>query len=218
MTSICLWSFKWSHLIINTEKYHYLLDKYPSTDDGFIHVVWWIVKNSEWEIYLHHSTRLNEFRIPWGKVDIWETYEVAMMRELKEELDIVVLDQEYISSYKYIIWWIKRCFHLFLIHSYTWIPQNNDSHKYDQYRAKIIDSDNEVGFSINIDGTITDDVQDIMQSFNNLYYAYVIAPQLGSEILSLCTYRQYDESVIDLAKHYYLYLDQEKKEYYFEGL
>lgn len=218
MSSLCLWSFKWSHLIINTEKYQYLLDTHPHTDDGFIHVVWWIVKNSEGKIYLHHHTRLNEFMLPWGKVEQGESFDQALCRELKEELDIDIVSHHYLSSIKYIVSWKKRCFLIFIVDEYQWIPINNDSDKLDQYRAEIIDSDNDLGFAVSVDGTITDDREDIMQSFVDIYHVYTIVPQLSGDIWWVSTYRQYDQTKIDVSQHYYLYLDLDKKEYYFQNV
>jgi 8-oxo-dGTP pyrophosphatase MutT (NUDIX family) len=214
MNPICLWSIKWSHLIINTEKYQQRLTDHPATEDWFIHVVWWIVQDSDGKIYLHHNAKLNEFVLPWGKVERWESFEDALTRELREELSIEVKQSHHISSIKYIHWWQKRCFHMFIIDEYTWIPLNNDSHKLDQYRAEIIDSDNDLWYAIKIDGTITDDGQDIMQSFIDIYHWKTIIPQLRDNILVNSTYVDYDQDEIDPSKHYYLYLDQKKKEYY----
>ncbi len=215
MTTVCLWSFKWSHLIINTEKYQECLIQHPATEDGFIHVVWWIVKDSEWKIYLHHNARLNEFYIPGGKLEFWESFEEALHRELQEELWITVVKSHHHYTLKYIVW-IQRCMHIFVVDTYTWIPLNNDSHKYDQYRAEIIDSDNALGFAVKVDGTITDDGQDIMQSYRNLYHMLVIPRLLDWNDISQYPMRSYDVAKINPSHHYYLYLDQEKKEYYFE--
>ena len=218
MTSLCLWSFKWSHLIINTEKYQQRLTEYPSTDDGYIHVVWWIVKNNDGQIYLHHHAKLNEFRLPWGKVEFWETFEQALERELQEELCIEVKKLHHISSIKYILWWVKQCFHLFIVDEYVGTSINNKKGQYDYYRAEIIDSDNSLWYALKIDGTITDDSQDIMQSFVDIYHWYTIVPQIYDDILWVFRYRTYDQTKINLSRHYYLYVDQETKEYYFKGL
>lgn len=218
MSFITLWSFKWSHLIIDIEKYQQRLAEHPATDDRFIHVVWWIVKNAEWKIYLHHHARLNEFMLPWGKVDKWEIFEDAMKRELHEELDIIVHTCHHLSSIKYIVWWLKRCFHMYMIDDYSWIPLNNEYKKYDQYRAEIIQSDNSLGFAVKVDGTITNDVQDIMQSFLDIYHLYTIVPQLHDDGLIRSEYADYDQSMIDPSKHYYLYRDQENKVYYFNDV
>lgn len=214
---ICLWSFKWSHLIINPEKYIRYRDRYPISDDGWIDSVWAIVKNKEWNIYLHHHAKNNEFYIPWWKIESGEIKEQALIRELKEELNIDVKKYTYSDMTKYILRWVKRRFHTFIIEEYTWIPLNNDSDEYDQYRAEIIDSDNELGFAVKVDGTITDDVQDIMQSCIDLYHLKTVVPRLfDPSVLEMATYRPYDESMIDRSKHYYLYVDISQKEYYFE--
>ena len=107
---------------------------------------------------------------------------------------------------------------MFMIDDYSNIPLNNESDKYDQYRAEIIDSDNELGFAVKIDSTITDDVQDIMHSFLDMYHLYTIIPQIHDDILIQSRYAEYDQSLIDLSQHYYLYLDQEKKEYSFDSV
>lgn len=218
MKPICLWSFKWSNLIINNEKYKQRIIEHPSTDDGFIHVVWWIVKNSEWNIYLHHNAKLNEFMLPWGKVELWESFEEAIKRELHEELGIIVHQTHQLSTIKYIVWWLKRCFHMFMIDHYSNIPINNEIDKYDQYRTEIIKSNNNLWYAIKIDGTITDDIQDIMHNFLDIYHLCTILPQIHDDILIQSHYALYDQSKIDVAKHYYLYLDQEKKEYYFDNI
>lgn len=105
-----------------------------------------------------------------------------------------------------------------MIDDYSGIPLNNESDKYDQYRAEIIDSDNELGFAVKVDGTITDDVQDIMQSFLDIYHLTTIVPQIHDDILIQSHYVEYDQSLINPSQHYYLYLDQEKKEYYFDNV
>lgn len=198
---------------MNPEKYQQLLQSHPATEDGFIHVVGWVVKNSEWKIYLHHAARLNEFLLPWGKVDHGESFADAMMRELHEELEITVTTLHQLSSIKYIVGGLKRCLHVFMIDEYTGTPTNTDSHKYDQYRAEILESDNEIGFAVNIDGTITDDVQDIMHSFVDLYHVYTVVPQLVDDLGLHWQYLGYDETLIDLAGHYYLYLDSDQQLY-----
>jgi hypothetical protein len=103
-----------------------------------------------------------------------------------------------------------------MIDDYSGIPLNNDSDKYDQYRAEIIDSDNDLGFAVNVEGTITDDVQDIMQSFLDIYHLYIIVPKIHDGILIESRYIDYDQNKIDQSQHYYLYLDLEKKLYYFD--
>ncbi len=59
--------------------------KYEMSDDGFIEWVVAIIK--EWEKYLmYYDIRAGAWFIPWGKVDAGEIQEVALARELEEEL------------------------------------------------------------------------------------------------------------------------------------
>lgn len=210
---ICLWSFKWSHLILNQEKYEHLLTKYPHTDDGFIHVVAWVVTDEAGRIYLHHNAKLNEFLLPWWKVERWETYEQALIRELKEELNIEILDYTHLSSVKYIAGWARRCFHMFQVKHYTGTPINNESDKFDQYWVEKRDSSNSLWFALNINGTITEDVQDIMHTFLHLYHLFSIVSLLSWDDLLQAPYLVYDESLIDISQHYYLYYNPIWKHY-----
>lgn len=214
--SICLGSFKWSHLISDKDKESYLLDHYEHTDDGFIHVVWWIVTDISWKIYLHHNAKLNEFLLPGGKVDLWESLEDALRRELQEELDINTIRYRYISWVKYMGMWCKWCFHTFIIDEYDGIPLNNESHTLDQYWAKKIDANNTLWFAVSIDGTVTDDVQDIMHSFLDLYHLWYVVPKVQPGELLDWIYQDYDEKLIDRSKSYYLYFNQQKKKYIIE--
>ena len=126
-STISLGSFKWSHLLIDKDKSNKLLDLHPHTDDGFVHVVGGLLYDESGRIYLHHDARKNEFLLPGGKVELEESYEEALTRELKEELDIDILSWKYLSSVKYIWGGVRRCFHMFEIDDYSGIPINNES-------------------------------------------------------------------------------------------
>ena len=210
---ICLGSFKWSHLFLNEEKNTRLLQIHPHTQDGFIHVVGGLVYDDQGRIYLHHNALYNEFLLPWGKVEFWETYEQALTRELKEELDIEVHKMNYLSSVKYIAGGVRRCFHMFEIQDYSGIPINNEHEKLDYYWSKKIESDNGLWFAVSIDGTITDDSQDIMHSFIDLYHIEYVTKHVDPQELLWATYTYYDSSQITVSDHYYLYYDPNKQQY-----
>lgn len=215
---ICLGSFKWSHLLLDTQKQSKLLELHPHTTDGFIHVVGGLVSDEYGRIYLHHNALANEFLLPGGKLEFNETYEEALMRELKEELDIQVERMRHVSSVKYIIGGLRRCFHMFDVEEYTGIPVNNEDKKFDQYWAKKIETDNSLWFAIEINGTITADVQDIMHSFLDLYHMWSVAPQVEKEIFLAASYKEYEPSTIKKSQHYYLSFDLSNQSYEYSWL
>ena len=217
-STLCLWSLKWSHLLPDIEKQHILLTQHPHTDDGFIHIVGGVIYDEQWRIYLHHDAKANEFLLPWGKLEQGETFEQALKRELQEELSIDVQEDDmiFLSSVKYMWWWIRRCFHMYEITKYSWSPVNNEHKKYDQYRAQKRESNNALWFSIAIQGTITDDVEDIMHSFIDFYHLFYIRQHIDTALLQQGIFASYDASTIDSSDHYYLFFNAEEKQYFFE--
>lgn len=212
----CLWSIKWSHLIINPEKYDKLLAIHPATQDGYIHVVGGIIRDSDGCIYLQQNAKLNEFYVPWGKVEQWETLDQALARELKEEVDIDIIQSQYLWCIKLITHWVKRCLHFFGIVEYTGTVKNKENHKCDNYRVEILDSDNELGFAVKVDSTITDDVQDILHSFLEIHVIKNILPIVDMSILQDALFENYNTKALDQAAHYYLYVDLSQKKYFFQ--
>ena len=99
---------------------------------------------------------------------------------------------------------------------YTGIPTNKESHKCDNYRVEIIDSDNTLGFAVKVDGTITDDVQDILHTFLEINIIKNILPIVDHTILQDAIMMSYDENLIHLSQHYYLYFDLSQKQYFLE--
>lgn len=210
---IYLGSIKGSNLILKKEKQEQLMMKHEHSQDGFIHLVGCIVKDSEGRRYVHHEAQSNEFYLPGGKIDKGETILQWAVRELQEELAIEVKEFEEIGSFKRIHNGIKLILHIVEITSYTGTPLNNDSHKYDHYRAKIIDSDNSLGFAVKIDGTITDDEFDIAHSFLDIYNSKANLAFLQSS--NDDPFEEYDDSLINPSWLYHQYYDSDQKKYFF---
>ncbi len=217
---ICLGSFKWSHLILNEEKQRNLLTRHEHTEDGCIHLVGCIVCDETGKRYLHHEAKSNEFYLPGGKVDKGENIIQGAIRELQEELEIEVTDLYEIWCRKHIHNGIKRCFHVIQINTYTGIPTNTDHQKYDQYRAEIIDSNNDIRYAIKINNTITEDKYDIMHTFVDIYNIYNICniknlskDQWSSNLEGI--FLEYDISTINPSWTYYQYYNPRQKNYFF---
>jgi hypothetical protein len=64
-------------------------DKYACSDDGFIDVVAWVIKNENGEYAMVHHAKENLWFFPGGKVNLWESFEDATKRELKEGIIIL---------------------------------------------------------------------------------------------------------------------------------
>ena len=56
------------------------------TDDNFVHCIMWVIKDSEWRYLSLYNNKRDGWQFPWGKADAGEAPEVALQREIKEEL------------------------------------------------------------------------------------------------------------------------------------
>jgi len=66
--------------------------KHMMTEDGFIDVVSAVVKNDQGKHCMVHHQVSNRWEFPGGKVDLGESLEDALGREMYEELGINVTD------------------------------------------------------------------------------------------------------------------------------
>ena len=88
-----------------------------------------IVKNEKWEYLGMFDTRFDHYQTPWGKIDIWETVESGLIREVKEELWVEVESCTY-------IWQHKLFFQLWLSNPHVyevkikWEPQVMEKEKF----------------------------------------------------------------------------------------
>lgn len=144
-------------------------EKYQMTEDGFIDVVSWVVRDGDKYCLLHHAISGNR-EWPWGKVEDWETFENALEREVKEEFGITMTGSTYLWNVKAIYCEKKYRFHYFDV-EYRGTPELLEEKKHhDLQRVEVIDDDNEIGFVVRIDGTIIDDIDDLRRNFITLYY------------------------------------------------
>ena len=113
--------------------------------------------------------KFDKYVSPGGKVEIGETPEDAIKRELKEELWVEVIEAKKIG-------WYKNIFNNTLWSWYRyetkiqWTPKNLEPDYHPQMVwVEIIDSDNRLWFALKIDETIIDDVHDIIRNFSDIY-------------------------------------------------
>lgn len=144
------------------------IDKYETTDDGFIQVVDCIIKR-DGKIFMNYSVKGQKYVCPGGKVDKGDTLEATVKKEITEELGVEVTKITALGSIKEILRGTLRNLNLFEI-EIQGEPQLMEPEKLPQMvRAEIIDSDNKLWFAVKIENTIVDDDFEIMNQFYDLY-------------------------------------------------
>ena len=102
---------------------------FETTEDGGIKVVKCIIKNSEGKVLTYFSKKHWYYHIPWGKVDTWETAEIALNREIQEEIGVDTVSSIYLWSKKNIILWVLYSVDYYEV-KITWEPQNTEPEKH----------------------------------------------------------------------------------------
>jgi len=150
-----------------TETYH---ENYVHSEDGFATAWFGIIKNDQWWILMMYDIKKGVWTLPWGKIDQWEEIDVGTLREIKEELGVDVIISQSWWSLKicHVNFCGKRVFYDLDLGGQEPTIQEPQTHG-DMRYVTVEDSDNEIGFQINIDGTIMDDVQEIRYKFLPLY-------------------------------------------------
>jgi len=162
--------------LLASEKQNLVLNsKYECDEDWVTEFARAIVRNSEWKFLVLLKKQFGSYIFPGGKVEKWETPEQTIVRELKEEVWIDVEKYNFLwkckSVYSYggnvggSLWNLN----LFEV-EYSGDPVNMelDIH-WQMVWVDVVESNNEAGFAINIDWTLIDDLDDIIQNFNWLY-------------------------------------------------
>lgn len=107
----------------------------------FYSAVFGIIENEKWEILFQkrQNTCYNDwlFQLPSGHVEWEEFYKDALIREMKEELDITILEDDIdILHVQHIVhkWWLVY-FDIYLkINKYSWEIKNNEPEKCSELR------------------------------------------------------------------------------------
>lgn len=78
---------------------------------------WWILIE-DWKIYVVYRSSLNDYSLPKGRLEIWESITECAIREFKEETGInaAIIDFCYKMEYKFTEWnIINYCFVFFYL-------------------------------------------------------------------------------------------------------
>ena len=144
-------------------------DKYACSDDGFIDVVAWVIKNEDGEYAMVHHAKENLWFFPGGKVNLWESFEDATKRELKEEIGVNVNELKYLWSIKIINVWKPCRVHWFEAKTSD-TPSIQEPEKHNALEwVKEEPSENKRGFCLNIKWNIIDDETELAHDFIDYY-------------------------------------------------
>jgi len=131
-------------------------EEFEYTEDAFKKVAIGVIKNKEGAILMLFNSELGKRNLPGGKVDKGETTEKTLIRELEEEGGVKTISKKEIFSYK-VITTSKTFYNTVFEVEIEGVFKNMDADKHSQMAyIKIEESDNELGYQLNIEGTIVD--------------------------------------------------------------
>lgn len=76
------------------------LSQYEHTPDGYLYSARAHIVNQEWKTMALYDTRRDAYTVPGGKVDIWESIEQSLVREVEEEIGVKVIQANLIGQMK----------------------------------------------------------------------------------------------------------------------
>lgn len=153
-------------------------EKYESTEDGFVDVVAWVIKDSEWKYAMVHHAKENQWFFPGGKVNPWESLEDATKRELKEEIGVDVASQKYLWAVKIITLWKPCRVHWFEVETND-TPSIQEPEKHNALEwIKEETAENKLWFALNINWNIIDDENELVHDFIDFHlFKNVLDPE-----------------------------------------
>ncbi len=170
--------------VLWSKKQNSFIEKHELTKDWFTKYARAVIRDTEWKFLLMFNTVVHSFIFPWGKIDLWETIEEWLKREIKEEIWVNILSSNFVWKSKIIFpngVWLYDLFEATI----NEIPQIQEKNKHNQLIwAKIEENDSDLWFQIVIDGNIISDSYEIM---NNFYDVYNYVKNINKEVSSLNT-------------------------------
>ena len=200
------------------------------SDDGFVHTTRAVIKDKDGKILaLFDPRRGNIWWLPGWRPDTWETPEIAVTREVSEELWVKVVGASYLGAKKL----ISSNHYNLLAHYFEieidWIPTIQEASKHEQLQyIELIDDDNDLWFAVKIENTLISDTHELLQHFNDFYTVKTLRSSLQEHwedlqkadvnILAWTTTPRTLPSNMFLAVgrhiHYAMVYDKNSKEYY----
>lgn len=161
------------------------VSKFSQSEDGFIDIVAWVSKNSDWKYLMIYHQKENLWLFPGGKVESWESLNTALGREIEEELGVSINNQKYIGSIKIIHTWKPYRVNYFDIDLDGEASiQEKDKHTSLQWVERI-DSDNKFWFWLKFDGNVFEEENSLTKEFVDFYIFEKVFPQFSENMNDL---------------------------------
>ena len=139
--------------------------KHTYSEDGFVDVVAGVIQNNQGAYAMVHHSKEHLWFFPGGKVDAGESLEEALRRELKEEVGVAVENSAYLGSIKIVHLGVPCRVHRYQV-STSDTPKIQEPEKHGALKwVSSEDSENQLGFVINIEGTLIDDEVELARDF-----------------------------------------------------
>lgn len=139
--------------------------KHTYSEDGFVDVVAGVIQNEQGAYAMVHHSKEHLWFFPGGKVDTGESLEDALSRELKEEVGVRVESSAYLGSIKIVHLGVPCRVHRYQV-STPDTPKIQEPEKHGALKwISSEDAENQLGFIINIEGTIIDDEVELARDF-----------------------------------------------------
>ncbi len=143
--------------------------EFEYTEDGFLRASMGIIVKDGKILHLEDK-KYGYWMFPGWKIDKWESAEVTILREIKEELWVDAVIKNKTSTIKTVYLGRLTQIEVFEI-EISWEPTIQEPQEHTQMQYIWLQaSENTLGFELNIQGTIIDDPQEIMTKFVDIYW------------------------------------------------
>ncbi len=143
--------------------------EFEYAEDGFLRASMGIIVKDGKILHLEDK-KYGYWMFPGWKIDKWESAEVTIVREIKEELWVDAVIKNKTSTIKTVYLGRLTQIEVFEI-EISWEPTLQEPQEHTQMQYIWLQaSENTLGFELNIQGTIIDDPQEIMTKFVDIYW------------------------------------------------
>jgi mutator protein MutT len=152
------------------------LSKSAEETNWFAHSTDWkklfvraIIKNEQWQILHVYQKKWDSWAMPWWWVDVGETPDQALIREVKEEVWCDVIWYELLWTYSTIFVWDIRLWYYYNV-SIQGTPSIMEPNNHNDLTWITVEhSDNDFTFALKLHNLVIDDEHEIRQKFHHMF-------------------------------------------------